>query len=85
MLCGAATNCLNLGRVGGPGEPHFTMGAEEAIQLCELIGFEIVVPLHYEDWTHFSEDRQQAARFFESRELGKKVHWLNRGVATTID
>jgi L-ascorbate metabolism protein UlaG (beta-lactamase superfamily) len=70
--------------VGGAGEPHFTMGAEEASRLTELLAFQKVVPLHYEDWAHFSENRGDATAFFEARELAHKVRWLERGVATTV-
>lgn len=75
---------LNLGRVGGTGEPHFTMGADEASTLAELLDVETIVPLHYEDWAHFSEDRVHAAMKFEGKGLGSKVHWLERGVRTKL-
>lgn len=78
------TAFLHLGRVGGAGEPHFTMGAEEASKLTEFLNFQTVIPLHYEDWAHFSEDRAHAAAFFASRHLESKIHWLDRGVATAV-
>jgi len=78
------TAFLHLGRVGGPSEPHFTMGAEEASRLAELLEFQTVVPLHYEDWAHFSEDREHAAAVFEARKLAHRVQWLVRGVTTSL-
>ncbi|MBX9869456.1 MAG: MBL fold metallo-hydrolase [Burkholderiaceae bacterium] len=79
-----STAFLNLGRVGGAGEPHFTMGAEEASQLVELLDLEKIIPLHFEDWAHFSEDRQHAVDIFEQHHLAERIQWLDRGVPTSI-
>jgi L-ascorbate metabolism protein UlaG (beta-lactamase superfamily) len=76
---------LHLGRVGGAGEPHFTMGAEEAVLLTELLNIQTVIPLHYEDWAHFSEDRSHASEIFEKHKLSQKVRWLNKGMTTILD
>lgn len=75
---------LNLGRVGGPGEPHFTMGASEAVELAAALGLSRLVPLHYEDWAHFSEDRKHAEEVFARAGIAEKVTWLERGVRTSL-
>ena len=54
------TAVIHLGSVRFPitGPLRYTMNANDAIELCELLRPETVVPVHYEGWTHFAEGRQ---------------------------
>jgi L-ascorbate metabolism protein UlaG (beta-lactamase superfamily) len=48
-------------RFGITGPVRYTMGAREAVELCELARPRVAVPVHYEGWSHFSEGRDAIA------------------------
>ena len=54
------TAILHLGSVHFPisGPIKYTMTAADAVELCELLGPNIAVPVHYEGWSHFKQGRQ---------------------------
>jgi hypothetical protein len=60
------------------------MGADEAAALATSLGATRVVPLQYEDWAHFSEDRAHAERVFADAGMAPSVTWLQRGVRTAL-
>ncbi|PTB74741.1 Metallo-hydrolase/oxidoreductase [Trichoderma longibrachiatum ATCC 18648] len=79
---------LNLGRAAIPvGEPEplaITMDGKQAAQLIKDANVEKVVPMHYEGWGHFSEDREEATKAFAEAGVSDKVFWLPRGERKTI-
>lgn len=50
---------LHLGRAGAAvvGPTRSTMGAEAAVRLCDVLRPRLVIPVHYEGWSHIREDR----------------------------
>ena len=50
---------LHLGavRFGVTGPLHYTLTARDAVALCDLARPRVVVPVHYEGWSHFSQGR----------------------------
>jgi L-ascorbate metabolism protein UlaG (beta-lactamase superfamily) len=60
------TAIVHLGGVRFPvsGPLRYTMTAEDAAELCGLIGPRTVVPIHYEGWKHFREGRSSAEQAF---------------------
>ena len=44
------------------GPLRYTLTAREAIELCRLIRPRTVIPIHYEGWSHFREDRAATER-----------------------
>jgi L-ascorbate metabolism protein UlaG (beta-lactamase superfamily) len=50
---------LHLGGVRFPvsGPVHYTMTADDAVELCTRLRPRTVVPVHYEGWSHFREGR----------------------------
>ena len=59
-----ATALLRLGKVQFPitGPRRYTMTAEDAVELCGLLRPHTAIPVHYEGWSHFHEDRAAASR-----------------------
>jgi L-ascorbate metabolism protein UlaG (beta-lactamase superfamily) len=55
---------VHLGGVRFPvtGPLRYTLTAGEAIELCRLIRPRVVVPIHYEGWSHFREGRAAVER-----------------------
>ena len=55
---------VHVGSVRFPvtGPVEYTMTAQEAIELCQLLGPNTAVPVHYEGWSHFKQGRQAIER-----------------------
>ena len=63
-------------RVTGP--LRYTMTAEDAVELCRLVRPRIVIPIHYEGWSHFQEGREAIEREFAAAP-DLDVQWLPIG------
>jgi len=74
------TVLLHLGGVRFPitGGLHYSMTADQAVQLCTLVQPRTIIPVHYEGWTHFRQGRNAVERAFASApdRLGERLHWL---------
>ena len=79
---------LHLGRVQFPvtGPLRYTLTARDAVELCELVRPRVIVPVHYEGWSHFHEGRDAVERAFASAPdgLAERVRWIPIGAPTTI-
>lgn len=77
------TAILHLGGVRFPvsGPVRFTMTAQEAIELCQLIRPRTAIPIHYEGWAHFRQGRDAIAREFAHApaEFRQRIQWLPIG------
>lgn len=60
-----------------------TMDGSDVVQLCKEIDAEVVVPVHYEGWKHFSTEVEKM-RTQINEGLGAKVHWVLPGVNTRV-
>jgi len=76
---------LGAARVPEVGPFHLTMTAEEAVQAAYALANAVIVPIHFEDWAHFSEDRAEVDRAFTSAQMKNRIRWLNRGRGIAID
>ncbi|KAM0426337.1 hypothetical protein ACHAPT_008378 [Fusarium lateritium] len=79
---------FNIGAAFAPtpsGEPlQITMGGEQASRLFREIGADVLVPMHYESWGHFTENGEKLAEVFEKEGILGKVSWLDPGVQKKI-
>ena len=82
------TVLLHLGGVRFPvtGPLHYTLTAEDAVELCRLIDPRTIVPVHYEGWKHFREGRAEVERAFAAAPdaVRESVRWLPIGEAVEI-
>jgi len=82
------TALLHLGGVRFPvtGPVRYSMTARDAIELCSLVRPRTAIPVHYEGWKHFQEDRAAIEREFESApaDVRHSIRWLPIGVATDV-
>ena len=55
---------LHLGGVRFPitGPVHYSLTAQKALDLCNIVQPHTVIPVHYEGWTHFHEGRAAIER-----------------------
>ncbi|KAI8143362.1 beta-lactamase superfamily domain-containing protein [Fennellomyces sp. T-0311] len=78
---------LNLGIAQAPlpnGPLDITMGGKDAVKLAREIKADVVVPMHFDNWKHFSESSEQSRKIFEEEGFANKVCWLTPGVAKKI-
>lgn len=78
---------IHMGGVRFPvsGPLRYTMTAADAAELCELIGPEAVVPIHYEGWSHFKEERPKVEAELAARPAVKsRLHWIEPGQTLTL-
>jgi L-ascorbate metabolism protein UlaG (beta-lactamase superfamily) len=80
-----ATAVLFMGaaRVAAVGPWHLTFTAEEGVDAARAFADAAIVPVHFEDWEHFSESRPEIDAAFARAGLGQRLRWLPRGVAST--
>jgi L-ascorbate metabolism protein UlaG (beta-lactamase superfamily) len=76
---------LGAARVPEVGSFHLTMTAAEAIQVARKFANATVVPMHFEDWAHFSEGSEDIARTFAEAHLEHRLRWPIRGRTISID
>jgi L-ascorbate metabolism protein UlaG (beta-lactamase superfamily) len=82
------TALLHLGGVRFPvtGPLRYTMTAREAVELCGLVQPRTAIPIHYEGWGHFKENREAIERELEAapEELRGSFRWLPLGTAVEL-
>jgi L-ascorbate metabolism protein UlaG (beta-lactamase superfamily) len=75
------TAIVHLGGVRFPvsGPLRYTMTAEQAVELMELVDPETILPIHYEGWKHFRQGRERAEPVFAASPVADRVRWLAIG------
>jgi L-ascorbate metabolism protein UlaG (beta-lactamase superfamily) len=81
------TALIHLGGVRFPltGPARFTMNAAEAARVTEELALRTVLPIHYEGWKHFRQDRDAVEREFSATRIADRVRWLAAGEPTAIE
>lgn len=82
-----AVAILNLGAAKAPtpdGPLLLTMDGQQAAKLVREIGADIMVPMHYETWGHFTENGAELAKVLEKEGIQDKVCWLTPGVPKRV-
>jgi L-ascorbate metabolism protein UlaG (beta-lactamase superfamily) len=71
------TAVLNMGaaRVEAAGPAPLTMTAQDGIELARAMPDATIVPLHFEDWAHFSESRKIIESAFQAAGLQERLRW----------
>lgn len=77
---------LNVGAAVAPiGEGlQVTMDGKQAAQLFRDIKADILIPMHYESWGHFTQNGAELAKAFEEEGIDKDIRWLTPGVSKKI-
>ena len=82
------TAVVHIGAVRFPvsGPVRYTMSARDAAELCGLLGAQTVIPIHYEGWKHFRQQRPAAERAFAAApgDFAARVRWLEPGAPVTL-
>jgi L-ascorbate metabolism protein UlaG (beta-lactamase superfamily) len=64
---------------------RYTMDAREGVQLIDLVAPAHVVPVHYEGWSHFQQDRGPAEPVLATSTYADRITWLDPGQVTTLE
>lgn len=75
----AAILHLGAARVPEVGPFHLTMTAKEAVEAGRDFTDAVIVPVHFEDWAHFSEGAEEIDREFADAGLIARLLWPERG------
>lgn len=73
---------LNIGKVMislPEKELQITMDGKEAAKLYRDLGADILVPMHYNSWRHFTQNYAELYKAFEQEGVMDKVCWLTPG------
>lgn len=60
------------------------MDGAQAVKLFRELGADVLVPMHFESWDHFKEQREDLAQSFKAGGLDKEVLWLEPGKKTKL-
>lgn len=72
VFCGAARTPLL-------GDANLTLGSEEAAMAAQILGSDVVIPVHFEGWMHFTEGEELLQTAFEKSQLDNCLHLLKPG------
>ena len=75
---------LGAARVDAVGPDDLTMDAAGAVNVARAFAEAVLVPAHYDGWTHFRESRADVSRVFAEAGLSDRLLWLVHGVATPV-
>lgn len=77
------TVILHLGGVRFPltGPLHYTFTPDGARRAVAALGKPLVIPVHYEGWSHFASPRAA----FEAALADKNVRWVPRGQSVDVE
>ncbi|KAJ4308073.1 hypothetical protein N0V84_012318 [Fusarium piperis] len=63
---------------------QITMCGKQASRLFREIEADVLVPMHYESWGHFTENGDKLSEVFEKEGISEFVSWLEPGVQKKI-
>jgi L-ascorbate metabolism protein UlaG (beta-lactamase superfamily) len=66
-------------------DAFLTLTADKAARAAELLGDAVIVPVHAEGWTHFTQGQDEVAAAFEARGLGHRLRMLRPGDSVELD
>lgn len=81
------TAVLHLGgvRFWSTGPLRYTMTARDAVELLDLVRPRVAVPIHYEGWSHFQEERDEIATTLERVSPPTAIRWIPIGAPASVD
>ena len=81
---GRAVLFMGAAKVVVVGPFPLTMTAEDGVTAARAFAQATIIPIHYEDWTHFSESRAVIFAAFETAGVSERVCWMQRGAGIAI-
>ncbi|WBW70835.1 Zn-dependent hydrolases of the beta-lactamase [Schizosaccharomyces osmophilus] len=78
---------LNLGKAiafSHDGPLQITLDGKQAGQLVKDLNIELMVPIHFEGWGHFTQAGKELTRDFEEEGISDRVCWVTPGKPSTL-
>ncbi|KAJ5153954.1 uncharacterized protein N7500_009393 [Penicillium coprophilum] len=63
---------------------QITMGGKDGAKLFRAIKADVLVPMHYESWGHFTQFGDELRQAFEAEGISDKICWLKGGEKITV-
>lgn len=82
---------MNLGQAmaptGDPQNPYLqiTMSGKDATKFYQDHQPDVIVPMHYAEWQHFTEHDDDLVKAVKEGGIEDKIQWLKRGVPVTVN
>jgi L-ascorbate metabolism protein UlaG (beta-lactamase superfamily) len=67
------------------GPVYLTFTAAEGARFAKALGEAIIIPIHYEGWTHFTEGRAEIEQAFAAAGLEQRLRFLPFGQPVSVD
>jgi L-ascorbate metabolism protein UlaG (beta-lactamase superfamily) len=67
------------------GPVNVSMTAEEAVTYARALGARKVLPVHFEGWAHFTEQREAATQTLAASAIAPRILTLRAGETTTLE
>ncbi|KAB8202125.1 beta-lactamase superfamily domain-containing protein [Aspergillus parasiticus] len=87
-ICAAV---MNLGNAHAPSteDPNgplmqITMGGKDGARLFRALRADVLVPMHYESWGHFTQFGAELRQAFEDEGISDKICWLKGGEEVSV-
>jgi L-ascorbate metabolism protein UlaG (beta-lactamase superfamily) len=58
---------------------YLTLSADHAADVAQILGARVVIPLHFEGWSHFTQGAAELVAAFRGNGLGDRMVMLERG------
>ncbi|KAJ5923107.1 hypothetical protein N7516_010810 [Penicillium verrucosum] len=58
---------------------QITMGDNDGAKLFRALKVDVLVPMHYESWGHFTQFRDELRQVFQAEGISEKICWLTGG------
>lgn len=76
--------CFGAARVSVAGPLPLTLTADEGVEVARAMPSALIVPLHFEGWEHFSQNREDVERAFATAGLSERLRWPAAGEPIAI-
>jgi L-ascorbate metabolism protein UlaG (beta-lactamase superfamily) len=63
---------------------YLTLSSDRAAEAARLLGVRAVVPVHFEGWTHFTQDADKLRAAFAGNSIADRLHVAERGATVTV-
>lgn len=83
-ICAAVMNLGNAHVPTPDGPAQITMSGKDGARLFRELKADVLVPMHYESWKHFTQFGTELRQSFEDEGISDKICWLKGGEKVSV-